>query len=159
MAKTYTAEDVKFIINYEFDQESQTLIYKLSLNNDKDESKNVKSNDIDEQFLNGAEWNKLMKNIVGLPEHLASHKKLLKFMKSAFSNDKNVYFFVNHHIDNVDETRLSYTKFYMKPEYITGIPLKLILADIFKVYSSDSLAIDASLIASPDQVKTYIFVI
>ena len=159
MAKTYAATDIRLITNFEFEQKTQTLIYEVSLNDENDESKKVKSNDIDGHFLNSAEWNKLMKNIAGLPKHLASHKKLLEIMTLAFSDDdENMYFFVHHWIDDVAETKLRYTKFIMKQEYITGIPLEVMIANLFTVYGGDSIVIDPSLIPSPDEVKTYIFI-
>ena len=161
MAKTYTAKDIRLIINFEFDPELQTLIYKLALNSEKEPSKKVKSHDIDEQFLNGAEWNELMKNITGLPKNLASHEKLLKFMKSTFYNGKKtkkIFFFVKHRIDDVEESALSYTEFIMKPEFVTGIPLKELLTVICKAYVTANIVMDSSLEPSPDKVKTYIFV-
>ena len=156
MAETYKAKDIISIRDVDFDPELQKLKYQLLLDNNK--SKWAKAVDIDDEFLNSAAYKKLMKNIPGLPKQLASHKKLLNFMQSAFPDDEEIFFYINHNVDHISDTQVVYRDLVMKPEYVTGIPLNFIVNDILEYYSSGRRVIDPSLIPSMDQVKTCTFV-
>ena len=156
MAETYKEKDIISIIDINFDSELQKLQYQLLLDDKKE--KWVKPGDIDNEFLNSAAYKKLMKNIPGLPKHLASHKKLLKFMKAAFCDNEDIFFYMNHNVNYIGETQVNYREFVMKPEYVTGIPLKIIASNILEYYSRGRMMLDFSLIPSMNQVKTCIFV-
>lgn len=155
MAETYNEKNIISFKDFKFEPELQKLKYQLLLDDKKEQW--VKSDDIDYEFLKSAKCKKLIKNIPGLPKHLASHEKLLKFMESAFRDDEEIYFFMNYNVDyNVDATGVEYTEFVMKPAYVTGISMRFIVEHILHSYSN--CVIDSSLIPSIDEVKTCIFV-